>query len=323
MNAPAKGSALAALNVNIPSLSMDEGELLRVLESSIYPGAKTESMKLVIGYCKANVLDPMTKPVHIVPMNVKKPGTRDQYEWRDVIMPGIELYRTKAARTGEYAGIDDADFGPDVSADESGEVGISYPLWCRVTVYRIVDGQPRAFSSGKVFWKETYATAARDSAKPNAMWRKRPYGQIEKCAEAMALRRAFPEIGAEPTAEEMVGKTIEADPIDGTATRAVEMPRAITDTRGATTETGGATPANAGENIDRGTGEITGNASETDKTPMTGGQKKILKAKLANASLTDADLKAKFDRGLDDDGWLFSDFALVQDFIKERSAATA
>ena len=45
----------------------------------------------------------------------------------------------------------------------------------------------------------------------NAMWTKRPRGQIAKCATAQALRSAFPEIASQYTAEEMEGKDIQSD----------------------------------------------------------------------------------------------------------------
>ncbi|MEW5709795.1 MAG: phage recombination protein Bet [Pseudomonadota bacterium] len=216
---------------------MSEEELVRVLESSIYPGAKPESIKLVIGYCRAAQLDPMTKPVHIVPMRVKQknPHTgKFEWVWRDVVMPGIELYRVKATRTGVYAGISEATWGPD-KTETLGGVTITYPEWCEITVYRKVGGESRPFSSGRVRWKETYATAGTDeegnaSEAPNRMWRKRPYGQLEKCAEALALRRAFPEtVGAAPTAEEMEGRAIdptEGVTIDGATGQLVPAPRA-------------------------------------------------------------------------------------------------
>lgn len=181
------------------ALQLADDELIPVLQSSLYPGAKPESIKLVLGYCKAAGLDPMRKPVHIVPMSVKKPGTKNDYEWRDVVMPGIGLYRTDAARTGDLAGVDEPVFGPDVQV-----AGMTVPEWCSVTVYRMIGGQRVAFTA-REYWIENYATAARDSTAPNAMWKRRPRGQIAKCAEAQALRKAFPEhVGSQPTADETI-----------------------------------------------------------------------------------------------------------------------
>ena len=189
--------------------TMDEPRMIEVLRSSLYPGAKDESIRLVLGYCKAAGLDPFQKPVHIVPMWDK--NTRDM---RDVVMPGIELYRTKAARTGQYAGCSEPEFGPDVT-QVLGGAEVTFPAWCRVTVRRFVSGALAEFTAVER-WTENYATAKRDSAQPNAMWSKRPYGQLAKCAEAQALRKGFPEIGSGPTADEMAGKAIDVDTLPTT-----------------------------------------------------------------------------------------------------------
>jgi phage recombination protein Bet len=186
-------------------------EVIRVLENSLYPGAKRESIELVLAYCRTNGLDPMLRPVYIVPTSVKKPdGT---WETRDVLMPGIADYRIKAARSGEYGGKSEPEFGPDVRETLAG-VAITYPAWCRITVRRIVQGQAREFVATER-WLENYATAKRDTQAPNAMWKKRPYGQLAKVAEAQALRMAFPEFSAGFTMEEMQGKTGQDDDWSG------------------------------------------------------------------------------------------------------------
>jgi phage recombination protein Bet len=191
------------------SLTINETELLNVLRNSLYPGAQDESIKLVISYCKASHLDPMQKPVHIVPMWDGKLKAM-----KDVIMPGIGLYRTQASRSDQYAGVSEPEFGDDVTETLSG-VTVTFPKWCKVTVKRLLKNGAMADFTVKEFWKENYAVKGgqEKSIAPNAMWLKRPYAQIAKCAEAQALRKAFPEIGAQPTADEMEGKMDEY--IDG------------------------------------------------------------------------------------------------------------
>lgn len=205
------------------ALAVNDDDIVNVLANSLYPGAKPESCMMVLAYCRAASLDPMLKPVHIMQVSVKQ---GDDYIERDVVMPGVGLYRTLAARTGEYAGMDEPQFGPTktftykrkvttwatnergkrVGNDSYVDAMIKYPEWCRVTVYRLVGGMRCAFSAIE-FWLENYGTASRYTDAPNTMWAKRPSGQLAKCAEAQALRKAFPEsVGAEATAEEMEGK---------------------------------------------------------------------------------------------------------------------
>lgn len=190
---------------NTAITSMPESELMEVLQSSLYPGASLPSIKLVLGYCKAAGLDPMRKPVHIVPMWDAKAQAM-----RDVVMPGIGLYRTDASRTGECAGVTEPEFGPDVTEAIGGQT-ITFPLWCRVTVSRRMPTGEMSTFTAREFWKENYAVKGgkEKSIAPNAMWTKRPYGQIAKCAEAQALRKAFPEVGSQPTADEMEGKPLD------------------------------------------------------------------------------------------------------------------
>lgn len=190
---------------NLTTISEQDGKLIKVLQSSLYPGATDASVSLVMDYCRAAQLDPLQKPVHIVPMwDSKAQGMRD------VIMPGVGLYRIQAARTGRFAGMTEPEFGPDVTATIGG-LSITYPEWARVTVRRILDGGHIAEFTAIEFWLENYAVKGgkEKSIAPNAMWARRPKGQLGKCASAQALRLAFPEIGAQPTFEEMEGKEID------------------------------------------------------------------------------------------------------------------
>jgi len=128
-------------------------------------------------------------------MNVTDAKTGNK-QWRDVIMPGIYEQRITAFRTGQMAGQDDPVFGEIISFN-----GMDVPEWCRVTVYRFINGERCAFSHTEYF---TEACATTKDGKLNSVWSKRPRGQLAKCAEAGALRKAFPdELGGVITADEV------------------------------------------------------------------------------------------------------------------------
>lgn len=189
----------------------------RVLCESVYPSAKTpEAVVMAIDYCRARGLDPFKRPVNIVPMWNSSLGKEVETIW-----PGINEVQTTAARTGKYAGMDEPKWGEmktrkfegtrkykdgNTWKEEKMSFDLSYPEWCSVTVYRMVEGVRCAFTE-PVYWEEAYAKAGKTDC-PNKMWQTRPRGQLLKVAKAFSLRAAFPEEG-EYTAEEMEGKEIQ------------------------------------------------------------------------------------------------------------------
>lgn len=180
----------------------------RTAMNNLFPGAKAESVLMVFDYCAARKLDPLKKPCHIVPMKVR---SGDDYVWRDVVMPGIYEYRTTAARTGEYLGHAKPLYGPIIE-----HLGVKAPEWCDFIVYRWNDkAKMRGEYPVQVKFCEVVATSydrKTDKEYVNARWTKAPQQMLTKCAEAAALREAFPdELGGTHTEEEMAGKVIEAE----------------------------------------------------------------------------------------------------------------
>jgi phage recombination protein Bet len=162
----------------------------KALVEAVFPAAQeTESVILALSYCKARGLDPFKRNVHIVPI-----WDKQKRRMVDTVWPGIGELRTTAFRTGLYAGRAPTEFGRDLTEtwqSEKGPIEVTFPEWAQVTVYRIVNGQRVEFAGPPVYWLETFASSK--DGEPNSMWRKRPRGQLDKCAEAAALRAAFPE----------------------------------------------------------------------------------------------------------------------------------
>jgi len=194
-------------------------EIWGALNESVFPGAEAQSILLAWDYCKARSLDILKKPVHIVPMNVKDAKT-GRYGYRDVIMPGIAEARITAYRTGEYVGQEPAVFGEMVDLT-FGNVKVKAPEFCTVTVYRLIRGEKAPFPHTEYFEE---AAATKKDGGLNSMWNTRKRGQLSKCAEAGALRKAFPEeLGGLNTAEGMEGREKQSDTEMRTVTKRAKV----------------------------------------------------------------------------------------------------
>lgn len=166
-------------------------EQIDLIKDTVAKGATDTELRLFLYQCQRTGLDPLLKQIHAV-------KRWDSSSRREVmaIQVGIDGYRLIADRTGRYAGNEDAEFGPAI--DDGGR---PVPGWAKVTVYKIVAGEPRPFSA-KVFWRE-YAGRKKDGSL-NSFWRDKPCTMLSKVAEAHALRKAFPaELSGVYTREEM------------------------------------------------------------------------------------------------------------------------
>jgi phage recombination protein Bet len=252
-----------------------------VICDSVWPSAKTfEGVALALAYCKARKLDPFKRPIHVVPIWNAKLKKEVETVW-----PGIGELRTTANRTGDYAGNDQCDFGEDVTEVFQGETGygekkktvqksITYPEWAQFTVYKIVQGVRVAFPGPKVFWRETYATIGKTEL-PNSMWETRTRGQIEKCAEAAALRRAYPEVlGSQYIGEEVGRSPLQMRDITPTSMSEADLP-----TRKALAMQQAAdAPESAVESVDVETGEIVSEEDAIGATEPPAAEEKAIAA---------------------------------------------
>jgi phage recombination protein Bet len=173
-----------------PEFTSDQ---VNVIKQHLAPGISDEELHLFAMVCRRTGLDPFTRQIYAVMRNVsEKQGERWVTRPKMTIQTGIDGYRLIAARTGELAGIDDAEYDTEDA---------EHPMWARVTVYRLVQGQRCPFTA-KARWSEYVQLDTKST--PTRMWQRMPYLMLGKCAEALALRKAFPaELSGIYTSEEM------------------------------------------------------------------------------------------------------------------------
>lgn len=146
-------------------------------------------------------LDPMARQIYCIGR-----FGQDGLEWS--VQTGIDGFRVIAERSKQYAGQDE----PEWLTKDHGwvpafvkELHGDHPLAARVKVYRHDWDRPMV---GIATWDEYAQTTRKGDL--TAMWKQRGPGQLAKCAEALALRKAFPQdLSGLYTDDEMQSQTVE------------------------------------------------------------------------------------------------------------------
>jgi phage recombination protein Bet len=176
-------------------------EWVDLVKQNVAKGATETQLQMFLYQCQKTGLDPLARQIYF-----QKRRTKNGEQM--TILTGIDGYRLTAQRTGEYAGSDDAVYDSEDN-----------PRRATVTVFRLVKGIRCPFTA-TARWDQYYPGDAQ-----GFMWKKMPHLMLAKCAEALALRKAFPQ---EPsgiyTPEEMeqAGPPIEAQEAATAQPKAIE-----------------------------------------------------------------------------------------------------
>jgi phage recombination protein Bet len=169
---------------------------VEILKNSICKGVSNEEFEVFLMACAKTQLDPFMRQIYAVKRKTKK----SDGSWGETmtIQTGIDGYRLIAERTGCYAP------GPEPTYvyNEDGTLVSASAYIKKMTR----DGTWHTVSASAHLdeYIQTFTDKSTGEKRPSGMWANMPKTMLSKCAEAQALRKAFPaEMSGVYTKEEM------------------------------------------------------------------------------------------------------------------------